>query len=81
MCIPLVILISVHIFNNVNNLLHITCITKSLDFWSRLCGRCLTYDRVEWRCLEQIMQKMGFAESWIGLGYEMHQHGYLCRPH
>ena len=25
------------------------------------------YDRVEWRCLEQIMQKMGFAESWVGL--------------
>ena len=27
------------------------------------------------------MQKMGFAESWIGLGYEMHQHDYLCHPH
>nr|XP_023883659.1 uncharacterized protein LOC111995948 [Quercus suber] len=25
------------------------------------------YDRVEWRCLEQIMRKMGFAESWINL--------------
>ena len=25
------------------------------------------HDRVEWRCLEQIMRKMGFAEKWIGL--------------
>ncbi|XP_023918994.1 uncharacterized protein LOC112030543 [Quercus suber] len=25
------------------------------------------YDMVEWRCLEQIMWKMGFVESWINL--------------
>ena len=25
------------------------------------------YDRVEWSCLERIMQKLGFAEKWIGL--------------
>ena len=25
------------------------------------------YDRVEWRCLEWIMQKMGFAEKWVAL--------------
>ena len=25
------------------------------------------YDRVEWSCLERIMQKLGFVEKWIGL--------------
>ena len=26
-----------------------------------------TYNRVEWSCLERIMQKLGFIEKWIGL--------------
>ena len=25
------------------------------------------YDRVEWRCLERIMQKVGFANKWVTL--------------
>ena len=25
------------------------------------------YDRVEWECLEKIMEKLGFAERWICL--------------
>ena len=25
------------------------------------------YDRVEWMCLERIMEKLGFAERWIWL--------------
>ena len=25
------------------------------------------YDRVEWGCLDRIMQKMGFSEKWVAL--------------
>ena len=26
-----------------------------------------TYDRVEWRCLDKIMEKLGFSEKWRSL--------------
>lgn len=29
------------------------------------------YDKVEWYFLEAIMKKLGFAEKWLNIGYDL----------